>query len=348
MRSSRAVNRDRLKRRGAALRAAAFALAASLSPTLDARAETDRIVVSLPAESMQFLPFYVAQDADLFGQHGLAVKLVYLAGVGTTNGVISGSVDFGFSNGASLTRAAARGQKLIAIALMSDRPTWSILLRKDVADAVHFDPTAPLAVRARVMAGRRFGVDTINSVAHALARVIAKAGGLDPESIAVSPLVATEALAALQRKAIDGLVTASPWQEQLEADGSAVVIADSLKGDPPWLTPFAGGLVITRVQFCAEHAPVCMKMGHALVAAVKFVHDQPQAALASLKKRFPTIDPDVLARAFDTVRKSTPETPVPIEAAVANSDRLNLEAGFITADEQLKSYDALVTDEYVK
>ena len=322
--------------------------AALLCRAPGARAETDRAVVALPAESVQFLPLYVAVDNGVFAAQALEVKIVDLPGVGTTNGVISGAVDFGFSNGASITRAAAHGQKLVAIALMADKPTWSVLLRKDEADAMHFDPSAPLAVRAKAMAGKRFAVDSVQSVAHALERVIAKAGGLDPESVAISPLVATEAVAALERKAVDGMVIASPWREQLVAKGEAVTLADSLAGDPPWLTPFAGGLVITRVAFCAEHRPVCVKMGHALAAAANFVHDHPDDAVASLKKRFPTIAPDLLTRIFATVQKATPATPVPTVASVANSDKLNLEAGFITADQQLKSYDALVTDEYAK
>ena len=70
----------------------------------------EHAVVSLPAENFGFLPFYVAQDQHIFEQQGLDVQKVVLAGVGTTNGVISGAADFGFSNGASLTRAAARGQ----------------------------------------------------------------------------------------------------------------------------------------------------------------------------------------------------------------------------------------------
>jgi ABC-type nitrate/sulfonate/bicarbonate transport system substrate-binding protein len=242
MRWHRRVNRARLRRHVAAV--ALAALAASMGA---ARAGTDHAVVSLPAEGVQFLPIYIAEDTGLYAGAGLEVKRVNLPGVATTNGVISGSVDFGFSNGASITRAAARGQHLVAIALMTDRPNWSILLRTDEAEAAHFDPKAPLADRARLMAGRRFAVDSIQSVAHALERVIAKAGGLDPDAIAVSPLVATEAIAALQRKAIDGMVIASPWREVLEANHQAVVIADTLAGDPPWLSPFAAGLIITRV-----------------------------------------------------------------------------------------------------
>src|SRR5579859_1587850 len=77
--------------------AIAFGLVAA---TVDVRAEVEHTIVSLPAENFGFLPFYVAQDAHLFERHELDVKKVVLAGVGTTNGVISGAADFGFSNGA--------------------------------------------------------------------------------------------------------------------------------------------------------------------------------------------------------------------------------------------------------
>lgn len=336
----------------AALRRAAFTTAviaaAGAAAAPAARADTERTVISLPADNVQFLPFYLGLDTGLFARHGLEVKFVYLAGVGTTNGVISGAVDFGVSNGASLTRAAARGQPLLAIAIMGDRPTWSILVRKSIAEAAHFDPAAPLAERARVLAGHSFAVDTMQSVAHAYLRVVAKTAGLDPEAIAVTPLVATEAIAAFQRKAIDGVVTAAPWREILEADGGTVAVAQSLEGDPAWLTPFAGGLVITRAPFCAEHRSICMKLGHALVEAVQIVHAHPPEALAVLQQHFSKIDPAILARAFAMVRQGIAETPVVTEASVANSDRLNLEAGFITADQQLKSYGALFTDEFVR
>jgi NitT/TauT family transport system substrate-binding protein len=327
---------------------AALALLALAAAASVARAATDTAVVSLPAEGVQFLPFYIAEDAGLYAANGLSVKRVNLPGVATTNGVISGSVDFGFSNGASITRAAARGQKLVAIALMTDRPNWAILLRADEAEAAHFDAKAPLATRARVMEGKRLAVDSIQSVAHALERVIAKEGGLDPDSIAVSPLAATEAMAAMQRKAIDGMVIASPWRELLTDDHQAVVIADTLAGDPPWLTPFAAGLIITRASYCVDHRAVCEKMGRVLVSALAFIHDRPIDAYAILKKHFPTIDDGVMKQAFADVRESTAQKPVPTVASVANADRLNLEAGFITADQQLKSYDELVTSAFVK
>jgi NitT/TauT family transport system substrate-binding protein len=319
------------------------------APAMAQAPPPEHSIVSLPAENFGFLPFYIAQDRKIFERQGLDVQKVVLAGVATTNGVISGAADFGFSNGASLTRAAARGQKLLAIAIMSDKPVWAIMMSKKLADAAHFDPQAPLAERAKVFGmAHNFAIDSVNSVGHALTRIIEKIGGVDPESLPVTPLGATEALAAFSRGAIDGFVSNPPWSEQILATGTAVIIANSLTGDPPWMTPFGSGVVITRPEFCAQHRSVCVKMGHSLVLAMAFVHEHPADALAILRARFPQIDPAVTERSFAVIEKSMPAKPEIVEAAIGNSDRLNIEAGFMKPEEKLSSYSDLFTNEYVQ
>ncbi len=324
----------------------ALALVAAMSA---ARAQAEHTIVSLPAENLGFIPFYVAQDTHIFEKQGLDVQKVVLAGVGTTNGVISGSVDFGFSNGASLTRAASKGQKMLGIALMSDKPAWALLVDRKIAEDAHFDPNAPLAERAKVMGKiHAFGIDTVNSVGHGLTRVVEMAGGIDPESIPVSPVSSADAVAALSRHSLDGFVGSPPWTQQTLAGGNAVVIADALKGDPSWLTPFGSGLVITRPQFCVDHHSICVKMGHSLVEAAKFVHEHKPESLAIMKAHFDKLAPAVVEDSFAVIEKAMPATPVIVEAAVRNSDRLNVEAGFMKASEQLPDYKELFTDEYVR
>lgn len=329
-----------------------FALALSMlvAAAMPALAQTpEHTIVSLPAENFGFLPFYVAQDQHIFEQEGLDVQKVVLPGVATTNGVISGAADFGFSNGASLTRAAARGQKLLGIAIMSDKPVWAILISTKIADVAHFDPNAPLNERAKIF--RRvhvFAIDSVNSVGHALTRVIEKIGGVDPESLPVTALGAPEAMAAFSRNAIDGWVSNPPWSEQILAMGTAVIVANSLTGDPPWMTPFGSGVVITRPQLCAEHRARCMKMGHALAEAMTFVHRHQPESLAILRHHFPQIDPAVLEKSFAVIEKAMPQTPAVVEAAISNSDRLNIEAGFMKPEEKLSSYSDLFTNEFVQ
>ena len=129
-------------------------------------ADGENVVLAVPNVALTFAPGYLAEDLGLFAKHGLNVKSVVIAGIGSANAVISGSADFAQISGATLTRAAARGQRLIGIAGTLNRPTIQIVLRKEIADAAGFDPKAALDKRSQLMRGRTIAVDSINSVIH--------------------------------------------------------------------------------------------------------------------------------------------------------------------------------------
>jgi ABC-type nitrate/sulfonate/bicarbonate transport system substrate-binding protein len=231
---------------------------------------------------------------------------------------------------------------------MIDKPVWGLVLRKDIADAAHFDPKAPLKERAQLLKGKRISIDAINSVVHAYLRVIEKAGGLDPDSNEVAPMQPPDALAAMSRKAIDGFVGGTPWPQRVVRDGTGVVIASPVTGDPAWIAPNGSGVVVARPQFCAEHRSICVKMGRGLAAGAKFIHEKPQEAMALMQKHFDKTDPAVIESAFKVVQKGTPVPPAMTAAVLANSERLNVDAGLMPASDQLKSYDGLYTDEFVR
>ncbi|HEY3916500.1 MAG TPA: ABC transporter substrate-binding protein [Stellaceae bacterium] len=326
----------------------AFLAVACLGLSAPARAEDEHALVALPAEVMQFLGIYAAEDEGFWKEQGLDVKTVMITGIGSFNAVVAGSADFSVSSAASLTRAASHGQRMLAIANMIDRPVWTIVISKAAADAAHYDPEAPLATRAKILAGKKISVDGINSVIHGYLRVIAKAGGVDPDSIIVTPMAPSETLAAFSRHAIDGFVNGPPWPEQVLQEGTGVAVASPMTGDPDWIAPNGSGVIIARPQFCAEHRSICMKMGRGLAEGAKFIHDKPDEALALLKKHFDKTDPAVVARVFKSVSIGTPVPPRMTAAVLANSERLNIEAGLMTPADQLKSYDGLFTDEFIK
>ncbi len=135
--------------------------------------------------------------------------------------MISGSADFAQISGLSLTRAAAKGQRLLAIANTLERPITEISIRKDVATAANFDAKAPLEQRAQILKGHSFAIGGVNTVVHAYLRIVALAGGLDPESIRVAPMAGDNMLAAMQTRQIDGISTVLPWTRKGVVDGSA-------------------------------------------------------------------------------------------------------------------------------
>lgn len=317
-------------------------------PPAPARAENEKTTLALPALALIFLSDYVAEAAHLYEKEGLDVKVILVTGVGAFNAVVSGSADFSMSSGLTLNRAAAHGQRMLAIANTIDHFPGELVLRKDIADAIHFDPKAPLAVRAKAMIGHIMGVDSINSIVHAYVRVIAKAGGIDPEKITVAPLQPADMLAALDRKAVDGFSFGPPWPEKVLTEGKAVLLASGLKGDPPGITPFAYNVVVTRPQYCAEHRSICTKMGHAMIAAARFIHDHPDETLGFLKTRYKDVSEAALKLSLDEIASATPLMPKVDATGLANADRLNVEAGLMKPEDKVKSYDGLFTDAYLK
>ncbi len=103
---------------------------------------------------MSFLAAYIAEDTGIWRDNELDVKVINLPGVTTVNAVIAGSSDFALAASDSLTRAAAHGQKLLAIAALNNQSGQMTVLRKEIAEREHFNPNAPLAERMKILRGK--------------------------------------------------------------------------------------------------------------------------------------------------------------------------------------------------
>lgn len=319
--------------------------------TLPAQAQMEKTSLALPARAFIFSTAYIAEDAGIFKSEGLEVTQQVITGIGSANAVISGSIDFSFSSGVTLTRAAARGQDLIGIANTFDRSGFWVLISKKIAEERHFNPKAPLAERAKVLKGLRIGVGAINAIPHAYLKLIARLGGLDPEKdLVVAGITPPEQIGALQRNAIDGVSSGPPVIEQMVQDGMAVVIADGTTGkvDPPELAHIAANVLMTRRKLCVDRRALCMKMGQAMVKANAFMHSHPKEAMAMLGKRLNVKDPAVLAEAYKHTVESSPSPPVLDAQELSAADDMNVEAGLMKASEKLTSYDKIFTNEFVK
>jgi NitT/TauT family transport system substrate-binding protein len=325
----------------AAVTAAAFG-----ATPLKAQSGED-IILADPAFSLTFSAGYIASDLDLWGKHGIKVKTVQIQGIGAINSVISGSSQFAQASASSFGRATARGQKLVAIATTIDRPFAQVVLRKEIALAGGFDPASPLGKRAALLKGRTIAVDSINSMIHAYVRLIAARAGFSPDEVRVAPMAPNSMLAAFQSKQIDGYAMSLPWPLKAVQDGEAVLIASGPDGDPGDMIPFGHNLIVAKQDTCAQRKPLCLAMGQSIKDATAFIKNKPDEAFALLKKRFPTLDDSLLKASFDELRKVTPSPPVVNKASIENSEIFNIGAGLLKADEKLKSYDGLFTNEFV-
>lgn len=188
----------------------------------------------------------------------------------------------------------------------------------------------------------------MSSLAHAYLRVLEKAGGIDPDAVPITPTQPQDAVAVLLRKGIDGYVGNAPFSEMGELTAGGVAVASSFDNEPPGLYPIALTMLMTRPQFCADRPTTCTRMAHALAAALAYVHKDRQAAYAILKAHFSSFDDKLLALALDDVEKLLATSPVIQEASIANSDKMNIEAGFMKPEQARASYKDLFTDKYVR
>jgi ABC-type nitrate/sulfonate/bicarbonate transport system substrate-binding protein len=322
-------------------------LAVGLHPTRGHGQEMD-VIVALPAQTLTFSAAFLAEGAGLYKKESLKVSHRFLVGVAAANAVIAGSADFTIGTGPVFLRAAAQGQRMLAIANLIDKPLVEMVLRRDVAEPARISADMPVAERAKVLRGRTIGIQGVGSIIHAWERLVASRAGLDVEKdVRIAPMDPPAMLPALDNKAIDGFATSLPFTTQAVVKGSAVMLASAVT-DAPDLLPFAYGLVYTRPDMCTKSREKCVRIVRALAAANKFILDKPDEALGILKKRFDKMDPAVLAAAWQVVSKAhAGDIRIPV-AGLENSQKVSIEAKLLDPKDTLKDFDGLHTAEFLR
>jgi NitT/TauT family transport system substrate-binding protein len=324
-----------------------FALAPTTAPAQEPKQEIN-ILMALPAATLTFSNAFIAEDAGFYKQEGLKVTNRTIVGVGAVNAVIAGSADFTIGTGPVFLRAAANGQRMLAIMNLIDKPLVELVLRKDVAQAAGITEQSPFAERAKALRGRTIAIQGVGSIVHAWERLVARRGGLDIEQdVRIAPMDPPGMLPGLITKALDGYATSLPFTTEAVVKGNAMMLASAVN-DAPDLLPFGYGLVYTRPDTCSKAREKCVRLTRALAAASRFIHDKPDEALALLKKRYDKMDQAVLAAAWPIVAAAHAKDLRVTAEGLAHSQQVSLEAKLLEPKDALTTFDGLSTDEFVR
>jgi ABC-type nitrate/sulfonate/bicarbonate transport system substrate-binding protein len=325
------------------------ALTAMLAvPSAGAQAPEDT-TLAVPALSLTFSSTFLAEELKLWEKEGLRVKISTVAGVGAANAVLAGSVDFAVPTAATLVRAAARGQRLVAIAQLMDRIPIETVLRTDVAEKAGITAAMPIEKRGAALRGKRIAVDSVNTINHLILKYVARKGGLDPEKdIIVTPMQPPNMIAALKSGAIDGFTMSMPWPVMASREGAGVTIVSIPKGDLPELTPFSFIVVLTRPGFCEGKPSVCRKLVAGYKRALGLIQNSPEESVAALRKKFDKTDPGVLADSFELMRVAASRTGLVQEAGLKRAIEFQVDAGAMGPDEKVPALPGLYTNTYVQ
>ena len=328
--------------------AAAAAFAVALSPWTVKAADID-IIFAIPSTTLTFTSVFIAEDAGFFKEEGLKMTYRNLVGVASNNAVIGGSADFSVGTAATFLRGAAQGQRMLAIANMVSRPMVELVLSKEAAAAAGITDKTPVAERAKALKGKTIGVQGIGSIVHAMQRLVARLGGLNSETdMRVASMDPPAMLPALKAKQIDGYTTSMPFTTQAVLDGSAVMIASGPAGDLKDYLPFDYLVLYTRPETCRNDREKCAKIVRAFKKAAAFIQDKPAETFEIVKKRYASMDPALLAAAWQETRKAhTRDVRVTIPG-LTNSQKFSVDAGLLEAKDTLSDFTGLHTDEFAK
>ncbi len=322
------------------------ALAASLP--LAALAQTTHVVLALPTTTLTFATDFLAADAGYFKDEGLDVTMPTLVGVASINAVINGSADFADGTGPVFLRAAAHGQRLLAIANLIDRPMVEMVLRKDVYDALDMPAGLSLAERGKYLKGKTIAIQGVGSIVHAWERFVVARAGLDPENdVRIAPMDPPAMLPALVTKAVDGFTTSLPYTTEAVMTGAAMMFASSPRGDAPDILPFADGLIMTKPETCKAPGDKCRHLVRALARANALIRAHPDQALDMLRPRYKEMKPELLEAAWRVVAPAHTEDLRVTMKALENSEKVNIEAKLLDPKDKLASYDGLTSDDYL-
>jgi len=338
-----------MPRRSILLAVAAFTAVGLVRP---AAAADDEAVLALPALNLGFATSYIAEGAGFWTKAGLKVKIVEINGVGAMNAVLSKSADFSNSSGATIIRANIRGQKVMTIANTFTGLIHEMVVSKKLADAAGVSLSSSVEKRAQAIKGKKIAINSANAIPHGMLRLLARKGGIDPERDVTVAIMAPEAsFAALKSGAIDGFVQSLPWSLIPPHDGYGVLLASNLRDKPdfPELIPQVFNGIVTRPELCDQKPTVCERLVSGYTQAMAYMNDHPKESLAILAKRMPGEDPAALAEGFKLMVPWTPRSGGRMdEEGWRRAQELMLIAGMIKPDEQLKSFEAIYTNKYIK
>lgn len=253
---------------------ATLALASSLS--LSALAE-DQTVVSAAFKSVFYLPVYFAEEHGYFKDEGLNVRIdVASSSTNALASVISRSADFSLHGPEWTAISFSRGAPVKIVGGTLNRLGVWLTCKADVP----FNGFASLA-------GKTISTGTMPTTStSAFLRLVQQAGLNPKKDIKLLEVPMGNEIGPLSSGQADCAVLYEPGASQAEAQGYKVVAAFSKQ-----MGPYTFSAISTRKDIDPQ---VSHKLVSGIDRALKAIHDDPEAAVASGLKLFPNLDAAVV------------------------------------------------------
>ncbi|TYB68961.1 PhnD/SsuA/transferrin family substrate-binding protein [Nonomuraea sp. PA05] len=260
-------------------------------------------------------PIYLGDQQGFFKEEGLKLELVTAqGGAAIVPAVVSGQVDFGFSNFTSLIVAASKGLPLKVVAPGAASTGEQ---DKDFGGVV-VKAGSPIKT-AKDLAGKRVAVNTLNNINDTTVRASIRAAGGDAKNVSFTELAFPDMLAALDKGNVDAVQVVEPFLATAKKNGDRVIASNYVDTAPN--LAIAG--YFTSQQTAAAKADLVKRFSAAMQKSLKYATENPDAVRKVLGT-YTKIDPAL------TESLTLPTYPAEVDAASLETlSKLALQDGLI-------------------
>lgn len=271
-----------------------------------ANAQTVNLRVTIPANSLFFLPLFAATDLGFFKSEGIEMETIITQGDGPdVDALIAGSAQFTISTPNRLLTAYQQGKPLLATMAVMDRMGIQCFMNKAVSERVGLaeakTPEQKFAkLKGLTIAGTRPGAFT-----YLIAVDYLKRAGLEPQKDAkiIGVGAGPAMISAVENGQVDMGCFGSPIVESAVSRGKSVWFINNTAGEDKNYNEFLFQILYVRPEYAKENPQLVRKVVAALLRGNNWIATaSKEELLVEVKKRFGAVDDATLAQSIENVR----------------------------------------------
>ena len=240
----------------------------------------DKVNVTLPSKSFQFIIFPLARERGYMKEEGIDLNVVVMAATPGLQAVVAGEMDFTGSGSSALVAVAQGNAPLKTVFAVNDQVLQWLMVR-------------PQYSAFKDLKNKKVAVTGIAAVATFMLKKIAPKYGLDAnKDLTFLALPPGQRLAALQSGVVDAGLLSSEERFAALDQGMKEVLYLGKEVKNSW------GTIATNDQFIKTKPKVMQGFMRALIKALRLVKQNREVAMDVMIK-FSELDRQLAARTYD-------------------------------------------------
>jgi len=240
----------------------------------------DRINVTLPSKSFQFIIFPLAKERGYMKDEGIDLNTVIMASTPGLQAVLAGEMDFTGSGSSALVAVTQGNAPLKTVLAITDQVLQWLMVR-------------PQYGAFKDLKNKKIAVTGVAAVATYMLKKVAPKYGLDAnKELTFLALPPGQRLAALQSGVVDGGLLSSEERFAALDQGMKEILYLGKEVKNSW------GTIATNDQFIKTKPKLMQGFTRALLKALRLVKHNREVAMDAMMK-FSELDRDLAARTYD-------------------------------------------------